>query len=196
MTKFITAAVAASTIAMAGGDIVVESTPVPFTGAYIGGGLTIPQTYVDGEKSFFEDDINNETGVGVGGNLGYVFYNTGDWSVAVEGRAAISVASYDITPFDADTYNYGVYLKPEVYFDLSGYKFGAYALAGWASVTVEDDFDSEDTDGFAYGLGGEYFATETLSVFVDYTMLPAFDTDVDGINVNNDQFMIGINYRW
>ena len=198
MKKLLSIAAVASTLLMAGGDIApVEPTPVvpeAFTGFYVNGGFTIPQTYLDGEKNFFADDLYNETGLGLGAGVGYVAYNTGTVSVAAELRGAYSIANYDITPFDADTYNYGIYVKPEAYF-VDG-KLGIYALLGYADVTVEDDFYKESKDGFAYGLGAEYFVTETISVFGDYTMLPDFDVDEAGQQINNDQFYVGVNYRF
>ena len=200
--KTIISAIAASILAtasFAGGSVspiapIAPKVTPAFTGLYFGGGLTFPQTYLDGEKKFFTDDVYNETGLGIGGTVGYVVYNSGLVSVAVEGRGAISISKYDITEFDSDTYNYGVYVKPEVY--VAGGKLGIYALGGYAKVVVEDNFDKEDQLGFAYGAGAEYFITDSISVFGDYTMLPEFDLDEAGQQINNDQFQAGINYRF
>jgi len=195
MKKILMAVVAAMTVAIAGGDITpvqetVVSTPKAFTGFYVGGGLTLPTTYVDGEKKYFSDDENSEFGEGLGLNAGYVFYNTGAFSVAVEGRAARGI--WNETDIDY-TYNYGLYVKPEAYlFDKT---IGFYGLAGYARAGIETDVDYHK-DGFAYGVGGEYFFTDKVSAFVDYTMLPDFKVDVDGESINNDQFMIGVNYRF
>ncbi len=195
MKKILVAAVAAITMVFGGGDVapVENVSEGAFTGGlYIGGGFTAPQTYVDGEKSIFEDDTFNEYGLGLGAQIGYVAYNTGDFSVAVEGRVARSFWEFG----DDYTYNYGVYVKPEVY--LVDGTVGIYALAGYANVGIGSDIAIIETNksGFAYGAGIEYFVTGDISVYGDYVMLPTFDTDLSGVDVNNDQFQIGLNYRF
>jgi hypothetical protein len=193
MKKILVAVIASLTMVFGGGDVApietqVEDNGSMLAGFYVGAGLTGPQTYLDGEKDFFEDDADNEFAQGLGLIAGYTFWENADYSAAIEGRAARTFWNYvDID--DAYTYNFGLYVKPEAYF--IDRTVGVYALAGYAKVGFDSDLsDGIDENGFSYGIGAEYFINEAVSVFGDYVMLPEIE------DVVSDQFQVGVKYKF
>jgi len=189
----VAALVAMSVVAVAGGDIapVVKEVKVK-PSFYVGGGVTLDQSYVDGEKAFFDNDEYSSFEQGLAIIGGYRFYNTCDVSVSVEGRAARTFWNDD----DGYIYNYGVYLKPEVFFKEN---LGVYALAGYSQVSVHH---GAEENGFAYGVGAEYALKDfggyfkDVSVFMEYVMQPSFDTALIGQSVNNDTIVFGAVYTF
>ncbi len=195
-----TALALTTSIALAGGSIApVETTVVTTEVApievnkdfYVGIGITAPTTYLDGQKDFFEDRRDSEISGGLEVKAGYVFYRNEDISVAIEGQAGRSYWGFDND--DLYTYDYAAFIKPM-------YAFGntsVYGLAGFAKSGIADGSsdDSIQENGFAYGIGAEYAVTETVAVYADYTMLPAFTDDVFE-DINNDKVALGINYKF
>jgi opacity protein-like surface antigen len=198
MKKFLIAAVAAfmATFAVAGGNIApvepIEKAPVT-KDLYVGIGLTAYNNYENGDKDFFDDASESEISGGFDVKAGYTFYRVKDISVSVEGQAGTSLwgflNGYDGSP---STYNYGVYIKPE--YDITK-EISAYALLGYARAVIDVDGDKEGTSGFAYGIGGAYAINDSVSVYTEYVMLPAFSGgSLD--DVNNDKTVLGIAYNW
>ena len=193
MKKILMAAVAAMTMAFAGGNItpIEPQVVVPTTNDfYVGAGISAYTLYVDGEKDFFNDTDESEIAGGLEAKLGYVFYRNGAFSTAIEGQIGRTMWGMDSDDIDY-TYNYGVFVKPTYNFtnDIS-----AYALLGYARVGIEFDDDSYHEDGFSYGIGAEYTLTTEWSVYGEYVMLPEFDADID--DIENDKITIGVNYKF
>ncbi len=185
MKKIIVAALAASALVMAGGNIApVEAPVVEAVEAekdfYVGISTTLGDSIV-------QDDFEAFTSTGYGLQAGYTFYRNEAFEVAIEGRyMAILSGSFDNF---GDVQTYGAFIKP-------GYDFGgitAYGLIGYAAI----DRPNIDTDGFAYG-GGLSADVYGYEIFVDYV---TNDADNDIFNAfepdfKNEQVTIGMNYRW
>ena len=188
------AAIAAMTVAFAGPAVEVELAPVT-KDFYIGGGIAAYNNYIDGEKDFFDDTIDSEISGGLEIKAGYVFYRATDVKVSVEAQAGSSVWSFINDSVDSpSTYNFAAFIKPEY---LITDEASVYALVGYGRSVV--DFDNGfkvSENGFAYGAGAEYAVTEDVAVYAEYVMLPAFDTEVVGDDVNNDKATIGVSYKF
>ncbi|UFH58972.1 porin family protein [Sulfurovum mangrovi] len=184
----IMACVALSTFSFAGGDIEpvvapVEEVVAPApdgSGPYIGAGVsffTFENKYSGSAPGDLEPIwITNEASW-TGGTIlaGYQF----NPYIAVEGRYSMSFtdASWEVDGSDAgdsndDFSNLAIYLKPM-------YPVGdltLYGLLGYGQTTIDWDggYESSDSD-FQWGIGAGYKITESLSLFVDYTVM--FDDD-------------------
>ena len=191
MKKFIMALVATMTMSVmtfAGGDIAPVEEPAiaaPVTkDFYVGGHWTANQAFVDGDRSWFEDD--DRLAYGLGGQVGYTFFRSGDFTTAVEGRVTYTFMG------DADGSEFwtgDVMLKPGYAFG----DFGVYALAGYTYTDFDiDNFGDDTVDGFVWGGGAQYAINDTVEVFADYTVRPEIIKDV----VNNEVITIGFNYKF
>ena len=196
MTKFVTAAVAAMTVAFAGGDVtpieVVEVTPA--NNFYVGGALTATQTYVNGESNWFSDTDSAETGYGFGAQAGYTFYRCGAFEAALEGRIQKTFWDYGIKGWEDNSEElttYSALIKPQYNFD----EFGVYGLVGYGASKFEiGDFKVRE-NGLVYGAGAQYAINDSWAVFGDYTVNPAFE--VEGFkDIENDVVAIGVNYKF
>ena len=190
------ALVASMTMAFAGGDIApaveVEVAPVA-KNFYVGGALTAQQTYLNGTSDWFNDTITSETGYGAQAQVGYVFFRSGDFSTAIEGRVAKTLYGYGIDEFelDGDTalLTYSALIKPQYNFG----EFGVYGLVGYGTSKVTDSGFSARANDVVWGGGANYALGDTWEVFADYTVNPAFE---DVVNVENDVIAVGVNYKF
>jgi opacity protein-like surface antigen len=193
MTKILTTALVASTIAMAGGDIAqIEETPTPTpvtdAGFYVGAGYA----YIDAEATDGYDTANNALDLRVG-------YNFNKF-VAVEGRYAFG-AEDDVdfngytTPYQAEIDTWGIFVKPQ-------YPVGdatVYALLGYGNVDGTFDGENElDENGFQWGLGAKYAVTQNVEVFADY--INAYNDTViiedETLGLDVYTVTIGVNYKF
>ncbi len=215
MKKIIMSLAAMTAMATAGGDIlptpVVETVEVqtPWTGLYIGGALTANQTYLKGEADWFGTSANNKTAYGLQGDLGYTFFNNGDIALSAEGRFGGSFGGDDYV----ETSYWGIYAKPEAMFG----NFGVYGLVGYGELDYTKSGDvyggipvtyayTTTTDGFTWGIGGEYAISENVTIFADYVVQPTLDlvglTDVNYAtvvtedNIETDVISVGFNYKF
>lgn len=183
----IMACLALSTFAVAGGDIepvvvpMEEVAPAPDeSGPYIGAGVS----FFTWENKYSGSSVGDDEMVWMdreaswtGGTIlaGYQF----NPYIAVEGRYSMSFtdASWeldgrDVGDYNDDLSNIAIYLKPM-------YPVGdltLYGLLGYGQTTLEWEGGSENSDSdFQWGIGAGYNITESLSIFVDYTVL--FDDD-------------------
>jgi len=190
MKKIMVAALAACTMAIAGGDITpveVEAAPVT-KDFYVGvsGQATIQTTEI---SDTFDSVAWDNAKYGVGIQAGYVFFRSGDFSTAVEGRYTYSWD--EVNGIDLDTGILSGFLKP-------AYDFGpvtGYALIGYSQV----DLDVLGTsDGFAWGLGISGDVTDSIEVFMDVTVNPDFNNGVDTIllDVDHEVITLGVNYKF
>ena len=195
MKKILVAAIAALTMgasAFAGGDIApVETVIVEAPAAknlYVGvsGQATIQTTEI---SDTFDSVAWDNAKYGVGIQAGYVFFRSGDFSTALEGRYTYSWD--EVNGVDLDTGILSGFLKP-------AYDFGpvtGYALIGYSQV----DLDVLGTsDGFAWGLGISGDVTDSIEVFMDVTVNPDFNNGVDTIllDVDHEVITLGVNYRF
>ena len=198
MKKFnlsLVAVLAMSTFAIAGGDIapvepvietpmVEESTPGNF---YLG--LAYGMANVESTDSETFGAITATTTVAdvdystVMLQAGYKF----NPYIALEGRYWVGLDE-DINAAETLTIDtWGIYAKPM--YPVTD-AFDIYALLGYASsdVTVANngvDFSpADDIDGFSWGVGADYFFTENVAVFVDYTSM--YDDSHAGATANTE----------
>ena len=221
MKKFtlsIVAALAASSFAVAGGDIapVEPAVEVPVveeasTGAFYAGiaysfiGSDITETTFDNTRDPI--DLSLDMGA-VMLDLGYKFNDY----IAVEGRYWIGVNSdaslfhdgQDWAPVDTDSDAWGIYVKPM--YPVTD-AFDIYGLLGYGSATLNDNGTfNGDVEGISWGVGASYAFTDNWSVFVDYVaftedtltnnaITAAFD-DTSNYDHDFDTLNIGINYTF
>ncbi len=202
MTRITSATVALlllSTFATAGGDIAPAQEP-EVTVPEIVEGSNPTNFYVGLGYSYMtmNDDTANIdiTGNAITVLAGYNFHKY----IAVEGRysATLGDLSVDSGTTDVDESwdmsNVALYLKPQYAMD----KFTLYGLLGYGQVTL-DDGTSHSEDGFQWGLGANFSATDTIDVFVDYTRLyddDGFDTFTANNDISVDSINVGINYHF
>ena len=183
MKKIALSAILAVTMASAGGDVApIAKVDKNF---YVGGSLQAVTISLDDSDSDFATLSNTEYGLGV--QAGWIFFRSGDFSTALEGRYSYSWDNDDL----GDTQILSGFVKPE-------YNFGAlavYALVGYSYLDT-DGFG--DYDGFTWGLGAEVPVSDNLAVFVDYTNTPNVDTNtrLGGKDFDYDVITVGMNYKF
>ena len=172
MKRILLATIVALTTAFAGGDIAPTQTLVeivPTKNFYVGGGISAHTTYKDGEKDFFNDTDESEISGGIEAKLGYIFYRTGDASMAIEGQIERTIWGMDIEDVDY-IYSYGLYIKPayDITTDITG-----YILLGYGRTEVEFNVDdSYGESGFTYGIGAEYSLNDEWGLYGEYVISP------------------------
>jgi hypothetical protein len=196
MIKFILATMAAAVVTMAGGNIapvvaINEPQVEVNKDFYVGAAITGVQTYCKGESSWFTDNDVAENGYGIQGQVGYIVYNTDKLSVALEGRAGVTLNSYFPAAENADLLTYSALIKPQYNFK----NIGAYALLGYGASDLESASVVRRETDIVYGAGINYAATETVSLFIDYIVNPAFSED--GFeDIENDVIALGVTYTF
>jgi len=140
-----------------------------------------------------DDTLNTDiTGNSATLLAGYKFHQY----LSVEGRYSFSVSDLDVEGIDRswDMSNVALYLKPQYSFD----QVTVYGLLGYGEVTL-DNGTSHSEDGFQWGLGASFAATENIDVFVDYTRLyddSGFDTFTANNDIIFDSVTLGVNYKF
>lgn len=108
------------------------------------------------------------------GRLGYKF----NPYIGVEGEAGFGIVDDDSNGIEVGLNNefggFGV-----VYLPLAAGRADLFARAGYASASVEAAGTDFDGDGFAYGVGGQYYFTEKDGARLDWTRLDYGDGDAD-----------------
>jgi opacity protein-like surface antigen len=140
-----------------------------------------------------DDTINTDiTGNAITALAGYKFLPY----LAVEGRYSATLGDLSVDDIDRswDMSNIALYLKPQYTFN----QVSVYGLLGYGEVTL-DNGSSHSEDGFQWGLGASFAATDDIDVFVDYTRL--YDDDgFDSFTANNDivfdSITVGVNYNF
>jgi len=194
ITMSLLAIAAMSTALVAGGDIapVIEvAQPVAEKNFYVGGGITANTIYLDGQKDYFDDQIDSEIAGGLEIKAGYVFYRADAVTVAVEAQAGRTFWGFEVDNDDVYSYDYAAFIKPAYSFG----DFGVYGLVGFAKSAVTDGDVTIQENGFAYGVGATYTVVEDVELYVDYTMLPAFTED-GFADINNDKIAFGATYSF
>ena len=140
-----------------------------------------------------DDTLNTDiTGNAVTFLAGYKFYQY----LSVEGRYSLTVSDLDVEGVDRnwDISNVALYLKPQYSFD----QVTVYGLLGYGEVTL-DNGTSYSENGFQWGLGASYSATDAIDLFVDYTRLyddNSFDTFAANNDIVFDSVTVGVNYKF
>ena len=190
MKKILMAAVAAMTMAVAGGNIEVAEVPAPVvekTGIYAGVAYTYTDTTVnDIQGAELASGTANAASLAIGYNVLPYLAIEGRYSFIAEDTYTYSDGSSD----ELDGTAWSLFLKPQ-------YAFGdivVYGLLGAGQVELGDVYSST---GFQYGAGLAYNINEDFLVFADYTKL-ADDEDFVGsdITANVDAFNIGVAYKF
>jgi len=180
----------------AGGDIAAPQEQVvampevmnaPVSNNYFYAGLGY--SYMDMNDDTLDTDI---TGNSVTFSAGYKFHQY----FAIEGRYSLSVDDLDVEGIDRswDMSNVALYLKPQYSFN----QVTVYGLLGYGEVTL-DNGTSYSEDGFQWGLGASFAATENIEVYVDYTRLyddSGFDTFTANNDIVFDSVNVGVNYKF
>ena len=181
------AVLAMSSFAVGGGDIApaVAVVPIPVVSEednsnfYVGLGAVYNRTYST-DSGWTNDTVKTQDETA--GFTGVVGYNFNEY-IAVEGRISKTFFEEDY----ADVTTYSLFLKPQY---LATEDFTVYGLLGFGNATVQgamgntpghpenDGKDILDETAFQWGFGVSYDATESFSVFVDYTLL-ANDADIN-----------------
>ncbi|MDM5271394.1 porin family protein [Sulfurovum sp. zt1-1] len=208
----IMACLAVNTFAVAGGNIepviapVEEMSPVPDeSGPYIGAGisfLTWNETQDLREPGQMVPIWQDFEESWTGGTIlaGYRF----NPYIAVEGRytmsftdGSVELDGADFGDYNDDLSNIAIYLKPMYPIG----DFTLYALLGYGQTTIEFEGggDHDDSD-FQWGIGAGYNLTETLTAFIDYTVLyddNSFDDSPSYISdIKADSITVGITYKF
>jgi opacity protein-like surface antigen len=182
-------------LSYAGGDIAPQEPEVtmpevmaePISDNYFYAGLGY--SYMDMNDDTLDTDI---TGNAVTFLAGYKFHQY----LAVEGRYSLSVSDLDVEGIDRswDMSNVALYLKPQYSFE----QVTVYGLLGYGETTI-DNGTSHSEDGFQWGIGASFAATESIDVFVDYTRLyddSGFDTFTANNDIIFDSVTVGVNYKF
>ncbi|MDM5271395.1 porin family protein [Sulfurovum sp. zt1-1] len=205
------AAIALSSFAIAGGNIepviapVEEMSPVPDeSGPYIGAGISF-LTWNE-TQDLREPDLQmvpiwqdlEESWTGGTILAGYRF----NPYIAVEGRytmsftdGSVELDGEDFGDYNDDFSNIAIYLKPMYPIG----DFTLYALLGYGQTTIEFEGggDHDDSD-FQWGIGAGYNLTETLTAFIDYTVLYDDNTfdDLAASDIKVDSITLGVTYKF
>lgn len=186
-------------VLMAGAVALLAGQAVASEGFYVGA------QYSNNTLKEKEDGITESIDLGVLGVLaGYQFHQ----NIALEGRLSKGVKDKKwhegsfTEKFSAGN-NYALYAKGIV--PLSN-EFSLYGLAGYASTKykwrdIGDDWiavGSFSSNGFSYGVGGEFAFTERLSVTLEYLELPTKTFRDDGwvYKLRASSVALGVNYRF
>jgi len=192
----VVAIVGMSSLGFAGGDVAPVAEPVVvveeegLSGFYAG--LALSAVYANNSTVDVElwDEIDEQDRLG---NVSFIAgYNFNEY-IALEGRYTTSFAHEDTVEMDG----WSLFVKPQ-YPVIEN--FSVYALLGFGAVTLDGingyDVDVDD-NGFQWGIGASYLATENISVFIDYTSLAV---EMDGsywdgpVQADVDAITIGVNY--
>ena len=211
MKKFnlsLVAILATSTFALAGGDIapvepVVEYVePAAVGGFYIGGAYAWQRLLVEGSAYGLKHIDDNFGGIMI--DAGYKF----NPYIALEGRYWFGLSSSNDLGWrtglnsDVTIDAWGLYVKPM--YPVSP-AFDVYALLGYAGVDATYDIPnggsltSDTTNGFSWGIGGEYSFSNNWSLFADYVwIVDNEDGNLDHIRTENSltTLNVGVNYRF
>lgn len=182
-------------LAMAGGDIDPQEPQItlpeimddPMTDNYFYTGLAYSYMKMN-------DDTRDKkvTGNAITALAGYKFHQY----FAVEGRytATLGDLRANNTDNNWDMSNIALYLKPQYAFN----QVTLYGLLGYGQVTF-DDGSSHSEDGFQWGIGANFAATDTVDVFVDYTRLydeNGFDDILGNNDIAVDSINVGVSYNF
>ena len=186
------ASIAGGSIASIEEPMIEELAPIePWTGLYVGGGVTAVQTYLDGYSAWFEDTIDNETGYGIQGIAGYTFYNDGNIELSAEARLGTTTVAYD---FVDGLSTFAAFAKAEYRIEDG---FGFYALGGYGSTNFSYELENNlysvaDVSDFTYG-GGVSYNFGDIVASIDYVVYPSFE---DLVTVNTDVIATSIAYKF
>jgi len=184
-----------TSLALAGGDIdpqepeinLPEMMDETISDNYFYAGLAYSHMRMD------DDTFNKKvTGNALTALAGYKFHQY----LAVEGRytATLGDLRANNTDNDWDMTNIALYLKPQYALN----QITLYGLLGYGQVDF-DNGTSHTEDGFQWGVGGNFAASEMIDIFVDYSRLydgDGFD-DILGTNDTSvDSVNVGVNYNF
>ena len=124
-----------------------------------------------GYTNFSADDID----VGaLTGRFGYRFHP----NFAVEGEASVGIDDDDGVELDNSIALYGVGIVPV------GEQFEFFARLGYHRTEVSYGPSSDEQDGFAGGVGGQWNVNERFGVRLEYTRLEGDDVGADAIGLS------------
>ena len=195
LTSTATALMLLTNFSYAGGDIAPQEPEMSIPDVME---ETVSDNYFYAGLAYSYMDMNDDTlNTDITGNAvtflaGYKFYQY----LALEGRYSLSVSDLDVDGTDRswDMSNIALYLKPQYAFD----QVTVYGLLGYGEVTL-DNGTSYSEDGFQWGLGASYSATDAIDLFVDYTRLyddNGFDTFTANNDIVFDSVTVGVNYKF
>jgi len=185
----------ATSFAMAGGDIAPQEPQItlpevmdePIIDNYFYTGLAY--TYMKMENDTRNDKI---TGNAITALAGYKFHPY----LAIEGRYTATVGDVRANGTDNnwDMSNIALYLKPQYALN----QVTLYGLLGYGQVELDDGVTHTE-NGFQWGIGANFAATDSIDVFVDYTRLYD-DNGFDDLSPNNDfsvdNINVGVSYNF
>ena len=202
------AVLAMSSFAVAGGDIapveepiIVPEPVITDSGLYLGLGYGFMNAEVTDTMlvrgGTITETVMDEDFSSIMIQAGYKFNSY----VAVEGRYWFGLDSdtslfsgSDNIPADVTVDAWGIYVKPM--YPVTD-AFDIYALLGYtgADLTIDNanyTFNSDNVDGFSWGIGAAYSFTDNLAVFVDYVNI--YDDEEDYIGGSTETTIDSVNF--
>jgi outer membrane immunogenic protein len=186
-----TIAITAATVAAlalpaaAGGPTVVADDPMPaamaapaaahnWSGPYVGLSYGRTSGSLDYENPDFSYDVENGTARSI-----YAGYLLQRGNFVYGGELAYStLKDTQIVGFPAESYTKALDLKGR--FGVANGRMLAYGLLGWSKVDFERTGVTTDYNGWAYGAGVEFAATNSLSVGLEYMARTVDGTSPNG----------------
>lgn len=190
MTKILVAALVASTMTFAGGDIApvaeVVQVQADSNDFYVG----VAYSAVNSDTKvlgFTAYDQAKDAGTIVAG------YNFNQY-IALEGRYTV-VSRTEWRDSDLAGGTYSLFVKPQYTF---GNDIKVYALAGYGGVDTQSLYGTSSEDGFQYGAGLAYGITPSWEIFADYTVLLDDQNtgEFDANKLTASAVTAGINYKF
>ncbi len=118
-------------------------------------------------------DVEDASLGAIQGRLGYKF----NPYVGVEGEVGFGVNDDTVSGVDVELKNqagvYGVVFAPVTP------KADLFARVGYTGASIDTDLGDVDGDGFAYGVGGQYYITDKDGVRLDWTRHDYDDGEAD-----------------
>lgn len=167
-----------------------EPAPVVNSGNFYGG---VGYAYM---KMDHDTDSNKITGHAITLLAGYNFHKY----IAAEGRYFATWGDLDVgdgaseLDKNGDMKNIAIYLKPKYSVD----RFTLYGLLGYGQTSLNNHTDNSE-NGFQWGLGANFNATDKVDVFVDFEKLyddKGFDTFSTQNDVSVDSVNVGVVYNF
>jgi outer membrane immunogenic protein len=173
----------------------------PFNGPYVGAALGMDNYELKGSSDGDVIDGLSANGAVAGVYTGYDYAFGTKGFVGGEISADLSGAETTLKLFDLE-----IKAKAKGSFGISGRigtmvndTTGVYGRLGWVNTkfetVVDGDTNGKTESGVTYGVGVETVLNTKTSLRAEYNIADYGDI-LDGLNVKNSQFKVGVSYRF
>jgi outer membrane immunogenic protein len=173
----------------------------PFNGPYIGAALGMDNYELKGSGDGDVIDGLSANGAVAGVYAGYDYAFGTKGFVGGEVSADLSGAETDVTLFGVE-----IKAKAKGSFGISGRigtmvndTTGVYGRLGWVNTkfetVVDGDTNGKTESGVTFGVGVETVLNTKTSLRAEYNIAD-FGDILDGLNVKNSEFKVGVSYRF